>query len=177
MRESSFADHNCSLARALAEVGDGWTLLILRNAFQGERTFEELQRNLGVARNTLTDRLKKLVSVGLLDQIDIGKRGTRYEYVLTEKAADLLPTLVALMQWGDRWLSGRGAEPVLLKNRRDATLIEPVAIHDKKGRKVAADDVIYTPGPGADARTRAYFNAQQRKPESRVLTHSIVKKS
>ncbi len=78
MRAPSYARLNCSIARSLAILGDAWSLLILRDSLGGARTFESFQRRLGIARNTLTDRLRRLFEEGMLTQIDVGKRGTRF---------------------------------------------------------------------------------------------------
>src|SRR5262245_51759389 len=101
---------NCSLARALGSVGDWWTLLIVRDAFFGSTRFSEFQGSLGIARNILAQRLDALVTDGIFV-----RHGTpeRPHYVLSEKGRELLPALVALMQWGDKWQSG-GSPPVIL---------------------------------------------------------------
>ena len=92
----------CSIAATLSAVGDRWTLLILRDLFRGVRRFERLHRDLGIARNLLTDRLQKLVDLGIIYRAPYQDRPVRNEYRLTGKGADLSPALVALMGWGDR---------------------------------------------------------------------------
>ena len=104
----------CSIARTLEVIGDRWTLLILRDAFRGVRRFDELQHDLGIARNVLTDRLHKLVDHGVLEKTPYQYRPARYEYRLTPKGVDLSPALVALMRWGDKWLSEDGRPPIVL---------------------------------------------------------------
>ena len=111
VREMEAVD--CSIAGTLELIGDRWTMLILRDAFRGVRRFDALQRDLGIARNLLTDRLNKLVAHGILAKRLYQARPPRYEYRLTEKGIDLSPALVALMRWGDRWLAG-GDGPVHL---------------------------------------------------------------
>jgi DNA-binding HxlR family transcriptional regulator len=117
------AEAACSIARTLEVIGDRWTLLILRDAFRGVRRFDELQRDLGIARNILTDRLQKLVDHGVLSKTPYQSRPVRYEYRLTPKGRDLSPALVALMRWGDRWLSEDGRPPLVLTHK---TCGEPV---------------------------------------------------
>src|SRR3954466_13822696 len=95
----------CSIARTLEVIGDRWTLLILRDAFRGVRRFDDLQRDLGIARNILTDRLQKLVDHGVLMRRLYQERPPRYEYRLTRMGYDLSPALVALMRWGDQYLA------------------------------------------------------------------------
>src|SRR3989442_6993402 len=94
---------NCSIARTLQVVGERWTLLVLREVFTGQRRFEEIQRNLGVATNILSDRLQTLVEADILERRPLGDRADRSEYLLTEKGLDLNPVLLELMRWGDRW--------------------------------------------------------------------------
>ena len=107
----------CGLARALALIGDRWTLLILREAFYGVRRFEEMRADIGAPRTVLSERLASLVESGLMEREPYQERGqrTRFEYRLTAKGADLLPALIALMQWGDRHL-GDGEPPLDLRH-------------------------------------------------------------
>ncbi|HJO20101.1 MAG TPA: helix-turn-helix domain-containing protein, partial [Acidimicrobiales bacterium] len=93
----------CSIARTLEAVGDRWTLLILRDLFRGVRRFERLHGDLGIARNLLTDRLRRLEEAGVVQRVPYQERPVRHEYRLTAKGRDLSPALVALMAWGDRW--------------------------------------------------------------------------
>jgi DNA-binding HxlR family transcriptional regulator len=163
MREPSFARLNCSIARSLAALGDAWSLLILRDALTGARTFEGFQRRLGIARNTLTDRLRHLVEEGMLTQMDVGKRGTRFEYVPTQKAKDFQVPLMAIMQWGDRWVSGQGNEPVIAVDRNSGATITPLAVRTASGRAVSSDELMYRPGKGATTATRDYLTAKNKR--------------
>ena len=104
----------CSIAGTLEIIGDRWTILILRDAFRGVRRFDEIQHDLGIARNVLTDRLNKLVDAGVLEKRMYQDRPARYEYRLTAKGVDLSPALVALMRWGDKHLAGDHAPIVLV---------------------------------------------------------------
>lgn len=104
---------DCSVARALEVVGERWALLILRDAFYGVSRFADFQRDLGVARNILTDRLTKLVASGVLEKVPYEERPPRFEYKLTPKGRDLLPVLLTMMHWGDKW-STDGTPPVTL---------------------------------------------------------------
>ncbi|SDD51378.1 transcriptional regulator, HxlR family [Geodermatophilus telluris] len=109
----------CSVAATLAVVGEKWTLLVLREAFLGVRRFADLQRALGAPRAVLTDRLHRLVAEGLLVRVPYRAPGERerHEYRLTDRGRDLHPAVVALMQWGDRWLAGDGDPPLALTHR------------------------------------------------------------
>ena len=92
----------------MAEVGDSWRILILRDALNGLRRFDEFQANLGIASNILAQRLSALVDDGLLERLRYQQRPTRYEYVPTAKARDLWPLFVVLIRWGTKWLSPEG---------------------------------------------------------------------
>jgi DNA-binding HxlR family transcriptional regulator len=132
---------NCSVARALELIGDRHTVLILREAFVGERRFDRMQRHTGVARNILSDRLNKLVAFGILTRRPYQERPVRHEYVLTEKGLDLYPVLVGLMQWGER--HGGGAT------------VEPHLACPECGEAVGARDMRALPGPDAVLRQTA----------------------
>ncbi|WDV50242.1 helix-turn-helix domain-containing protein [Streptomyces coeruleorubidus] len=97
----SWTDPDCPVARTLDLVGDRWSLLVIRDAMDGARSFTEFQRRTGIARNILTDRLRKLAAHGLLAQ-RTAPSGRRQEYVLTDAGRDLFPVIVTLRQWGER---------------------------------------------------------------------------
>ena len=103
MARTDFTEMACSVARTLGTVGEQWSLLIMRDAFLGVRRFEDFQRDLGIARNILSDRLGKLVAEGVLERRRYSSRPERYEYRITPKGHDLFPVLLALQQWGDTW--------------------------------------------------------------------------
>ncbi len=104
----------CSIASSLDIVGDRWTILILRDAFRGLRRFDEFRRDLDIPRAVLADRLRRLVDRGVMVKRVYQDRPVRYEYRLTRMGIELSPILVALMQWGDRWLSEDGAPTLLV---------------------------------------------------------------
>lgn len=148
--KTNLATFNCSLARALNDVGDWWTLLIVRDALLGTQRFSAFQRSLGMARNTLSDRLGRLCAAGVLMR---GGTPARPIYRLTEKGRALAPALVALQQWGDQFLSGN-RPPVTVTDQRGRPLPR-VKLVDCDGAEVDLQDLNFMPGPGADARTRA----------------------
>ena len=111
-RTADYSKESCSVAAALAIVGDPWTLLIVRDAFAGVRRFDDWRQRLGVARNVLAARLKTLVAQGVLETRLYSEHPPRKDYVLTAKGRDLRPVLLALKAWGDRHVYGPGAEPV-----------------------------------------------------------------
>ncbi|GLF98786.1 winged helix-turn-helix transcriptional regulator [Streptomyces yaizuensis] len=106
-----YEGQDCSLAHALEVVGERWSLLIVRNVLLGIKRFDGHLGDLGIARNVLTDRLNRLVEYGILERVRYQDRPTRYEYHITQMGRDLTPAVVALMQWGDRYLSGEAGPP------------------------------------------------------------------
>jgi DNA-binding HxlR family transcriptional regulator len=103
MKRTALSHHPCSIARTLDVAGEWWTPLILRDVAYGVRRFAELQEDLGITANVLADRLETLVAEGILARSVYRERPQRHEYRLTEKGRELIPALLALMQWGDRW--------------------------------------------------------------------------
>jgi DNA-binding HxlR family transcriptional regulator len=112
VKRSSLGDHPCSIARTLDVAGEWWTPLILRDVAYGVQRFAAIQEDLGISANVLADRLDTLVSEGILQRSVYQQRPERHEYRLTEKGADLIPALLALMQWGDRWAWAGSRGPV-----------------------------------------------------------------
>lgn len=139
-------DDPCSVARALEEVGDWWSLLIVRQAMFGSRRFSEFQQQLGIARNILVDRLSRLVANEVLKKVDVGETGKRYEYRLTAKGRDLFPVLVALRQWGDRWNRCPDQPALVLRDCRSGQEIPRVEVRDAEGRPVDLMDVFVDDG-------------------------------
>jgi len=158
MRNGQFPSQTCSVARALEIVGEWWTLLIIREAFFGARRFGEFERNLGVAKNVLSERLAKLVACGVMERVEICGRGNPRDYRLTEKGRDLFPVLVALMQWGDRWAAPAGA-PLRLFDPKTGEEIAAIRVTGADGRPLAPEEVRIEPGPGADERVARRFGA------------------
>lgn len=117
MKRTSLSRQPCSIARALDVAGEWWTPLILRDIAYGVRRFSEIQEDLGVSANVLADRLAGLVNEGILETRVYQTRPERHEYRMTEKGADLVPALLALMRWGDRWKWPEGAAPVRVEHR------------------------------------------------------------
>jgi DNA-binding HxlR family transcriptional regulator len=115
MKRTGFAKADCPVARALDAIGDWWSLLIVRDAFDGLRRFGDFQKNLGIAKGMLTTRLRTLVELGVLEQVAAADGSAYQEYALTKKGRDLFPVVVSLRQWGEAHLYARGeAHSVLL---------------------------------------------------------------
>ena len=134
--------NECSLPAALEAVGERWSFLILRASFNGLHHFEEFQAKLGIARNILANRLAKLVQYGILQRAPMPDDRRKVEYTLTDKGFALLPTMVALRQWGERWETGVPAFPVLV-DARDRRPVEPVSVLSHDGRSLGKHDLIW----------------------------------
>ncbi len=145
---------NCSLADSLNLIGEWWTILILREAFFGTRRFEEFQQNLGIARNILTARLNTLCESGILQRVPVKQGAKRTEYRLTTMGRDLLTVIIALTQWGDRWLRQEQGAPVKFVERDSGEEIPEVCIRSRDGRKLKTRDLAMIAGPGASDETR-----------------------
>jgi DNA-binding HxlR family transcriptional regulator len=152
-----FADQNCSVAQALEVLGDWWTLLIVREAFFGTRRYADFQALLGISKNVLARRLRHLVRRGVLERVDAGEHGVRYEYVLSPMGKDLATVMTALRQWADRWVVGRGHEPLLVYDRRTGRPLPRLRITGEDGQPLGAGDFDVRPGPGASRKTLARF--------------------
>lgn len=126
----------CATARALTRVGDGWSMMILRDAGLGSTRFDEFQRSLGIAPNILTSRLARLVADGLLEKRRYSDRPVRHEYVLTESGRDFLPILQALGAWGARHFGGGAMTRPFEKDT--GRQIEPVIVDRETGLPLSA---------------------------------------
>jgi DNA-binding HxlR family transcriptional regulator len=142
---------NCAIGAAVDIIGERPTFLVLREAFNGVRRFDDMRRRTGMPRQVLSDRLARLVREDLLRKVpyqDAGQR-TRHEYRLTGKGLDLYPVLVALMEWGDRHALGSAGPQVMLRHRDCG---EPLRLQlsCQAGHILeSAREVTPVPGPGA----------------------------
>ena len=149
MLKREYEGQNCSIARTLELVGERWTLLIVRDAFLGLRRFEDFQQSLGIARNTLADRLTRLVQAGIFERVRYSERPERFEYRLTPAGRELNVAIAALRQWGDAHLTD--TPPRLLRRRSDGHPV--VAALVPEGADVLSGrDVEIVPGPGLEHR-------------------------
>lgn len=143
-----------SVGHVLDIIGEGWSILIIREAFLGTRRFEEFQSRLGIARNILTARLKKLCANEILDRVPVKEGAKRHEYILTHKGKDMMPLLVALTQWGDKWVFGEDNEPVIFLDREHGEPISDVQVYSAKGEVLRPRDIMVKAGPGATLEAR-----------------------
>ncbi|MFF4321811.1 winged helix-turn-helix transcriptional regulator [Streptomyces sp. NPDC001568] len=168
-QRTHLGEADCSIAQALDVVGDWWTLLIVRDTARGLHRFDELQRELGMSRKVLTERLKMLVEAGVLTREPYQERPVRHEYRLTPRGRGLLPVLVALQDWGDTWVLGEGE----MTATAGESSKEAVRVHALRGTRLPElllpdrfgelrDPVADTPFtvlycfPGAYARAESY---------------------
>ncbi len=143
----------CSVARALEILGDRWTFLIIREAFFGIKTYEGFQKNLGIATNILSDRLKTLVQNGIFKRMKNPDDGRRFVYKLTEKGLDLYTIILGFMNWGDRWLAGDEEPPLVLYHQNCGHRLEPVMKCAHCGESIKAGDVTYSGRTGQKTKT------------------------
>jgi DNA-binding HxlR family transcriptional regulator len=148
MRRASFEELNCSVAQTLEVVGDWWSLLIMRDIFFGVTRFDDIRRRLGIARNTLTDRLNWLSDHAVVTRVPYGDSGNRFEYRLTEKGRDLQPVLLAMVAWGDKW-GGTTKHPPLQPSDQNGDPVELRIVNARTGRRVPRDKVRMLPTKGA----------------------------
>lgn len=144
----------CGISAALEVVGERWSFLILRGAFNGLRHFEEFQTNLGIARNILSNRLGRLVEHGILRRDPDPADRRKVTYRLTEKGRDLLPVLLSLRQWGERWISGMPSNPVLV-DRYTRQPIAPMTVQSADGRALSLRDMEWVDRDDLERETNA----------------------
>ena len=149
MLRNDYENQSCSIAGALEVVGERWSLLIVRDILLGLRRFDELQSNLGIARNVLQARLTRLQDHGVIERIPYQQRPLRHEYRLTEKGLDLWPMIVALMNWGDRHAAPEGGPAVVIEHRGCGGSVDEHRICERCGARLKARDAIGRAGPGA----------------------------
>ena len=150
MQRTSFEDLNCSIAQCLEVVGEWWSLLIVRDAFLGVTRFDDFQARLGIARNTLNQRLNHLVDNGVLTRVPYQDRPPRSEYRLTEKGRDLWHVLTAMRQWGDQW-AAPGGPPLKIRHAGCGRLVKAVPVCSHCGESLDVRNVSAVPGPGASS--------------------------
>ena len=132
----------CGLPAALEVMGERWSFLILRAAFNGLAHFEEFSSQLGIARNILSNRLARLVEHGVLERVPSLEDRRKVEYRLTAKGSDLLPAMLALRQWGEKYTMNVPSNPVLV-DARDGRPIRPIAIRAEDGREIGWHDLAW----------------------------------
>jgi DNA-binding HxlR family transcriptional regulator len=160
MQRTSFADMECNIARSVEQIGDGWSLMILRNALLGARRFQEFEATLGAPPTTLARRLQTLTERGFFVRREYESHPPREEYQLTQKGLDFLPVLLTLAAWGGRWLSPGGA-PLELVDPESGAAIEPMLVDARTSQALVPGRVGVRPGPGASAALRKAMSNQR----------------
>lgn len=148
----------CPIARTLQSLGAWWSLLILRDAFQGMTRFDQFQKSLGIAPNILSRRLARLTEAGLLERRLYSERPPRYEYVLTDKGQDFFPVVAAVFAWGNKHMAPEG-RAVQFADARTRRPVEPKLIDGISGKAIAPADVVLIAGPLASAGMRKHLAA------------------
>jgi DNA-binding HxlR family transcriptional regulator len=148
MRRTSFEDWNCSIARATDILGDWWTPLVLREAFYGTRRFDDFVERLGIGRNILTERLRRLTDEGIFDKVEYQEHPARYEYRLTDKGRALFGVIAALHRWGNDWLASEDGAPVEMVDRRTGDVVNPIVVDEATGEPLDPRQLRMRPGPG-----------------------------
>jgi DNA-binding HxlR family transcriptional regulator len=154
MRRKSFEGMDCPIALTLEEVGEWWSLLIIRDALHGLTRFDEFQQSLGISSNSLTRRLADLCAAGLLERHRYSDHPPREEYRLTARGRDLQPVVVALSAWGRRHLT-RGRGGMRLLDADTGVEVDPVLIDRRTGRPITTTGHRYVPTRTAPAVKRA----------------------
>ena len=142
VKRTSHKRARCPVARPLDAIGDWWSLLIIRDAFDGLRRFGEFQKNLGLAKNILSVRLRNLVQHGIMDTVPASDGSPYQEYVLTEKGRALFPLLVALRQWGEDYFFEPDETHVLLVDRKYSLPVRRLELRSQDGRVLGPEDTV-----------------------------------
>lgn len=147
MRRTSFADMHCSIGQSLEVMGDWWSPLILRDLYLGVDRFDDLVADLGLSRNILTTRLDDLIAGGVVSREQYQANPPRHRYRLTTAGHELVPVLMALAAWGDRWAQPAGGPPVLFRHRGHECV--PTVACSVCAQPLVSDEVEPVRGPGA----------------------------
>jgi DNA-binding HxlR family transcriptional regulator len=152
MQRTSFAKMRCSLARGLDLIGDWWSPLIIRDLYLGVARFDELVEDLGISRNLLTRRLRSLARNGVVEKKAYQQRPARYEYCLTKAGQDLVPAILALTAWGDRWARPKEGSPILFVHTDCGQQFQPQVTCSACGGVISSANVKAVAGPGGAAK-------------------------
>ncbi|WP_430413813.1 winged helix-turn-helix transcriptional regulator [Parasphingorhabdus sp.] len=159
MTRKSLKHLNCGWAQAAEAIGDKWSIMILRDAFIGVKTFSAFADSLSISRNILTQRLDHLIDHDVLGKRPIGIGSARHEYYLTEKGNALLPIMMALYQWSDEWVFGKGNEPYVVIDRDSREPIDRIIISSGGKRDLTMADLTIVAGEGANENNQCVVEA------------------
>jgi DNA-binding HxlR family transcriptional regulator len=147
MQRTDFSQMTCSIARSLGAAGEPWSPLIVRDVFIGVNRFEDMQRDLGISRKVLAERLAHLVDAGMLERRRYSERPPRHEYELTAMGREFMDVLMAMVHWGDRWTAGEAGPPVLYRHHACGKLAHVEPVCSECGEPMRSGDVDVVPGP------------------------------
>ena len=151
MSRTRFDSMNCGVAQALEQVGDWWSLLVVRDAFFGVSRFAQFEASLGISKNILSDRLHKLVEHGVLEKERLNEPGNRFEYRLTHKGRDLWLVLTAMRLWSDRWVFGDDRVPLIMRERDTGRRVAGLLAVDENGEPIDPSKLEWIYGPDIPA--------------------------
>ncbi|QXI26052.1 winged helix-turn-helix transcriptional regulator [Pseudomonas vanderleydeniana] len=160
MQRKTLIHAECPIARSLERVGEWWNILIMRDALQGLKRFDEFSRSLDIAPNMLTRRLNGLVEDGLLEREAYSQRPLRYQYIPTAKGRDFRVVLMALVEWGNRHYAPEG-ESVQIVERDSGRRLHFMLADDADGRPVALENATVKPGPAASEQIRERLSGRR----------------
>ena len=147
VKRTSFEDDDCPIARSLDAIGDWWSMLIVRDALFGSRRFGEFQKNLGLAKNILTTRLRTLVDQDILTMAPASDGSAYQEYLLTPKGRGVFPILVALRQWSEEFDDHPEDIATLLVDKEKGRPVRKLELYSQDGRLLSAADTALKPRP------------------------------
>ncbi|BCG86374.1 MULTISPECIES: helix-turn-helix domain-containing protein [unclassified Mesorhizobium] len=174
--KTSFETRPCPIARSLDEVGEWWSILLLRDAFQGLTRFDQFQKSLEIAPNILTRRLNSLVERGLFEKRAYCERPLRHEYVLTAKARDFRPVLLSLLAWGNKHLAPEGPSLVVV-DKADGRWAEPVLVDRESGRQLDSEGFTMATAPKATDRMRRRYRFSSEGSGLPLIDNTLVDQS
>lgn len=156
MKRTGPVDTGCPILRSLKYIGESWTILIIRDALAGTTRFDEFQKNLNVAPNILTARLKALVEGGLMERRRYSERPPRDDYHLTQRGNDFRAVLQAMLAWGNQHFAPEG-HSVLIVNTETGEPADPIMVDGKTGRPLSDAIFAHASGPAANDRIRRRY--------------------
>ncbi|GAB2893408.1 helix-turn-helix domain-containing protein [Paraburkholderia jirisanensis] len=162
MYRKSLEAIDCSTARALDQVGEWWSLMLVRECLAGTKRFDDFQKRLGIARNVLTSRLAHLCEHGIIEKTPLDGSERFFEYRLTAKGEALYPVLIALLQWGDRWTGSGNGGPIELVDHQTGEPIPTMGPRSADGRALGLRDVRYEAREHASKQTRRVIAQRNR---------------
>ena len=168
MKNEALLHAPCPIARSLGLIGDGWTMMILRDAFSGLTRFDEFQKSCNIAPNILSRRLKEMVEDGLLCRVAYSIAPPRYEYHLSDKSRELHPLMLILAAWGNRYCV-EGQPKMQLMDTASGRAIMAVVVDKESGQPLTADRYEMVPGPGAGALLRYRHDYIRQKRAGQIL--------